>query len=71
MVGAGGGGVVPAAVQGLLWWWTAAYVAAVQAAGMLQDGGAKTQLPELIGGGHWLPGIRRLVVRWKLSHVRL
>lgn len=71
VVGVGGGGVVRAAVQRLLWRWTAADVAAVQAAGVLQHSGAKTQLPELVGGRHRLPGICRLVVGWELSHVWL
>lgn len=70
VVGVGGGGVVRAAVQRLLGLCTAADMAAVQTAGVLQDSGAETHLLELIGGGYWLPGVRRLVVR-REPHVRL
>lgn len=71
VVGVGGGGVVSGAVQRLLGLRGATDVAAVEAAGMLQHRGVKTQLMEVIGGGHRLPGKRRLVVGVEPRHVGL
>lgn len=71
MVGVGGGGVVRAAVQRLLQRGAAADVGAVQTAGVLQHRGAEAQLTEVVGGRQRLPGVRRLVVRRILGHVRL
>lgn len=71
MVGVGGGGVVCSAVQRLLGLRGATDVAAVETAGMLQHRGVKTQLVEVIGGGHRLPAVRRLVVRMEPRHVGL
>lgn len=71
MVGVGGGGVVRSAVQRLLGLRGATDVAAVEIAGMLQHRGVKTQLVEVIGGGHRLPAVRRLVVGMEPRHVGL
>lgn len=71
VVGVGGGGVVCRAVQRLLGLRAAADVAAVETAGMLQHRRVKTQLMDVIGGGHRLPGIRRFVVRMEARHVGL
>lgn len=71
VVGVGGGGVVCGAVQRLWGLRGATDVAAVETAGMLQHCGVKTQLMEVIGGGHWLPAVGRLVVRMEPRHVGL
>lgn len=71
VVGVGGGGVVCGAVQRLLGLRGATDVAAVETASMLQHRGVKTQLMEVIGGGHLVPGIRRLVVGVEPRHVGL
>lgn len=71
MVGVGGGRVVRGAVQRLLGRRGAADVAAVETAGMLQHRGGKTQLMKVVGGGHRLPAVRRLVVRMEPAHVGL
>lgn len=71
MVGVRGGGVVCSAVQRLLGLRVATDVAAVETAGMLQHRGVKAQLMEVVGGGHRLPGVRRLVVRMEACHVGL
>lgn len=71
MEGVGGGGVVCAAVQRLLGLGASADLGPVQAAGVLQHRGAEAHLTNLIGGGHRLPGVRRLVVGREYGHVRL
>lgn len=71
VVGVGGGGVVCGAVQRLLGLRGATEVAAVETAGVLQHRGVKTQLMEVVGGGHRLPGVRRLVVGMEPRHVGL
>lgn len=71
VVGVRGGGVMRAAIQRLLGLCGAADVAAVQTAGVLQHCGAEAHRVELIGGGHRLPSVRRLVVRRETCDVRL
>lgn len=71
MVDVGGGGVVCRAVQRLLRLRAAADVAAVETAGMLQNRGVETQLVEVIGGGHRLPGVCGLVVWMEPRHTGL